>query len=207
MRPARRRGPTSSRRCGTCAAPRRRPRMVKRSNRSTCHGSMRVSRRGFACGCSVQIEVVAGGESFGDALDLGIEGRESATCGLDQLEGSYLDVALESRLAHDLGVAAECLDVGVLELPEVVFALRPRRAERNRRVGLAVDVRHAPLVAMNDDFARPLQLVRGPQRAGAGQHGARHHQGVQREPARFRGNGGHDLGALLTSLLSRMARG
>ena len=126
---------------------------------------MRVSRRGFVVGVLLEIEVVAGGESFGDALDLGIERRESAASGLDQLEGGDLDVALESRLADDLGVAAERLDVGVLELPEVVFALRPRRAEGDRRVGLAVDVRHAPLVAVDDDLAGESR-VRRPAAAG-----------------------------------------
>src|SRR5688572_4340495 len=113
-----------------------------------------------------EIEVVARCKSLRNALDVGIERGESVASRVDQLEGRDFDVVLEPLLADDLRIAAERLDVGVLELPEVILALRPRRPERDRHVGLAVDVRHAPLVTMDDDRARERVGVRWRRRSG-----------------------------------------
>ena len=127
---------------------------------------MRSSRRGFSSGWRLEVVVVAGREAFGDALDVLGQGRKVTARGPYQVEQSHLEVAAEPRLADDLGVAPESLDVGVLELEEVVLALGPRRAESDRGVGRGLDVGHAPLVAVDHDVGGPV--------GGALRGGSRH---------------------------------
>ncbi len=120
---------------------------------------MRVEQARLRLGVLGEVEVVAGGESL--ARCVGSRDRAwRSRCGRTRPARKRRPRGRSRvRLADDLGVAAERLDVGVLELPEVVLALGPSRAERDCRVGLAVDVRHAPLVAVNDDLTGEIRSV------------------------------------------------
>src|SRR4030095_4695392 len=62
-------------------------------------------------------------------------------------------IAVERLFAVNLGRAAQGLNVAVFDLPEVVFGLGVNESEDDARVGRAVNVRRAPVVAVDGDRA------------------------------------------------------
>ena len=117
--------------------------------------------RGFTSGCFAEVIVQAVGERVHQRLQPG------RACGVLLLQLGGIDEELHAQILIDLGFAfglgqaAHGVDVVGLDAIEIVFGLGVHHAEDGVGVGLAVDVRDAPVVADDGDVVRLTRPTRG----------------------------------------------
>src|SRR5262245_15032582 len=91
------------------------------------------------------------GRRLADLLHLLAQIRLVGLRNLDYFERAVCQVGVERAFTVDFRRAAQGLNVGVFDLPEIVFSLGVNETEDNACVGRAVNVRHTPIVAIDGD--------------------------------------------------------
>ncbi len=103
-----------------------------------------------------QVVVQSIGVGLTDGLQVRLDLGKVGLGMLRDLERAVQQVAVQAGFAVHLRIATETGNVGVFDLPEIVLSLRIGKAEHYGDVGGTLDVRHAPLVAMNGDLGSEL---------------------------------------------------
>ena len=97
-------------------------------------------------------KVIAVGKCTSKRLYLCRERREIALRTSDNIKKRNIEITPDSRITNYFGVTPKRLNVGVLKLPEVVFTLRPGGAKHNGSIGFSANVRHTPLITVDNDL-------------------------------------------------------
>src|SRR5262245_41514316 len=91
------------------------------------------------------------GRGLADLLHLFAQLRVISLRKPDDFERAVGQIGVERLFAVSFRRSAQGLNVAVFDLPEVVFSLGVNETEDDARVGRAVNVRYAPIVAVDGD--------------------------------------------------------